>query len=259
MADEAEKPEEGLEGEPTEKKSKKGIFMLGGMLGLVGVAYFGATMGTPSIDPIPQFQGPYVAPLTPEKGNMQVNLADTDKNTYLLMGLTAEFDAYDGGYLEGQLADPVFSAKLLDRILTLGATETRESLASQDQVEAFLLQLRNALDPICFPVHLGDASLPNDPDSASGLRPGDSHLLGTLRGRYHDHTLAIDATKQTMRLDEGEEVGYAGHEIDLLVSNAEQNYIYVNVTELKPDFVGELKLGVKGRLRKVLRHFWVQQ
>ena len=255
----ADEPEE-LGDEPQEKKSKKGISLLGGMLGLVGVAYVGATMGTPSVEPVPQYKGPFVASLSGVDGeNVQVNLADTDKNTYLLMGLVAEYDAYAADYLTLQLEDPFFLAKLKDSLLTLAATETRESLSSQNQVESFLLQMREAIDPICFPVHLGSAAGALEADSASGLRPGDSAFLSTLRGRYEDHVLHVDVPNKTLRLDKGDEVGFVGDEVDLMVANEHQNYVFLNVTELDPEFVGELKVGVKGRLRKVLRDYWVLQ
>jgi len=258
MADEPEKPYEELEDEPQEKKSKKGISLLGGMLGLVGVAYLGATMGTPTIEPIPQFQGPQATPLTGE-GTSQVNLSNPEGNDYFLMGLNAEYDAYEVGYLDAQLENLVIRNRLKDVLLTLGAAESRESLSSINQAEAFLLKVRDAIAPICFPVHLGDAPGPLDPDSNSGLKPGDSHAKATLRGRYHDHVLKVDATKKTLQLDEGEPTAYIGDEMDLMVANQEQNFVFVDVTEIKADFVGELKIGVKGRLRAVLKENWTYQ
>ena len=108
-------------------------------------------------------------------------------------------------------------------------------------------------------MHLGDAATPLAADSASGLRPGDSAFLGTLRGRYEDHTLHVDVPAKTVRLDDGEDTAFLGTEVDLMVANAEQNYLFLNVTELNPEFVGELKVGVKGRLRKVLKDYWVLQ
>ncbi len=254
MADEPEKPDEELEDEP-QKKSKKGIFLLGGMLSLVAVAYFGATMGTPSIEPIPQYQGPFAVSLAVD-GTSQVNLADPTKSVYFLMGLNGEYEAYEEGYLDIQLENLVIANRLVDELLTLGSAETRESLSSQNQAEAFLLKVRDAINPICFAVHLGDAAGPLDADSVSGLRTGDSHFMGTLRGRYHDHLLHVDVPNKTIRLDDGEETGFNGDEVDLMVADSEQSYIFVNVTELKPDFVGELQVGVKGRLRKVLKNDW---
>lgn len=255
MADEPDKPDEELEDEPQEKKSKKGISLLGGMLSLVAVAYFGATMGTPSVEPVPQYQGPFAVSLSSD-GNININLSDANKNVYLLMALNAEYEAYEAGYLDVLLEDPVFKNRLDHELRILGASETRESLSSIHQVEAFLLEIRDAIDPICFPVHLGNAATPLAADSSSGLRPGDTDKQGTLRGRYEDHVLHLDVPNKTIRLDDGEETGFVGDEVDLMVASGERNYLFVNVTELKPEFTGELKVGVKGRLRKILQSSW---
>ena len=260
MADEKEAPEEGTEEETEQKKSKKGLFLGGGMVALVGVAYFGATMGAPSIDPIPQFQGPSILLLMED--TLQVNLATPEGNTYMLMKLNAEYDAYDPLYFEVRNAADEgahFNSLIRHRLISMGETKTKAMVQSSESKDAFLLEIRDGLDPILFPVHIGDSSNPYSADSSSGIKPGDSTIRANLRGRYEDHMLYIDAPAKTLRLDEGDSVGYNGNELDLMVTNQDGNFIYVNVTELSPEFVGELKTGVKGRIRKILKDTFLVQ
>lgn len=255
MADAKETPPEVVEGEEPQKKSKKGLFLATGMLALVGVGYFGATMGVPANQTIPQYEGPFVVPLSAD--NINVNLATANGSTYLLMKLNAEFDAYTAGELEGRLEDPLFLAILQDQLLTLASTKTEDMISSKDSQDAFMVEIRAAIDPICFPVHIGDSPDPFGADSKSGIKPGDSTLNANLRGRYFDHVLHVDALAKTLRLDEGEAVGFVGDEVDLVVTNAEGDFIFVNVTGLEADYVGDLRVGVKGRIRRILREYFV--
>jgi flagellar basal body-associated protein FliL len=257
MADEKEAPEEEVDGEAPEKKSKKGLILIGATLLLVGVGYFGATMGVPAEEPIPQYDGPFVVALSED--NIQVNLSSTERTVYLLMRLNAEFDSYTQGELEGRLEDPLFLAILEDRLLKLSSTKTPEMIASSDAQDAFMVEIRDAIDPICFPVHFGDSENPFAADSKSGAKPGDSTLNATLRGRWYDHTLHIDAPNHTAKLDEGDEVAYIGDEVDLAVTNAEGHFVFLNTTGIKSDFVGDLNVGVKGRLRRILRSYFITQ
>ena len=260
MADENEKPEEGAEAEAEPKKSKKGIFMGGGMAMLVGIAYFGATMGAPEVEPIPQYQGPSVLPLMED--TMQVNLATPEGNVYMMMKLNAEFDSYDPAYFDVRNAEDEgahFKMLVRDRLDTMGASKTKAMVQSPESKAAFLLEIRDGLDPILFPVHIGDTTNPYNPDSLSGIKVGDSILQANLRGRSEDHVLYIDAPAKTLRLDEGESTGFNGNEIDLMVVNENEKFIYVNITELSPEFVGELKVGVKGRIRRILKETFLVQ
>jgi hypothetical protein len=253
MADNKKEPEEGAQGEDKPQKSKKGLSLGGGMIALVGVAYLSATMGTPSIGPIPQYQGPFVLTLTGEK-EVTLNLASSTTK-YLVMKLDAEYDCYDPNYFEVRNEDDegaLFNAVVIDMLNEIGSTKTLEMVTNEASKKAFWLELRDGLDPICFPIHVGNTDNPYQSDSASGIKPGDSMLFSSLRGRHEDHTLYVDAPAKTVRLDGGESVGYHGSEIDLLATNENDKFIYLNVSEIDPNFVGELKVGVKGRLRRVL-------
>lgn len=257
MADEPENPEESEEEAP--KKSKKGLILIGSVVMLLLVGYLGASMGVSSEEPIPQFEGPFIASLTGEDGNMQVNLQATDRTVYLLTNLSAEFDEYVPGDLEARLADPRYGTYLKNALLDLTASKTPESLVSPDSKAAFKLEIRDAVDPILFPVHFGDAPEPLAADPASGLRPGDSTHNASLRGRFYDHKLTVDAPNKTIRLDDGEDVAFNGDEMDLAVANASGSFVFVNVTMLVPDFAGEVQVGVKGRTRRILYEFFVTQ
>jgi len=257
MADETETPEAEVEGEETPKKSKKGLILIGATVLLAAAGYIGSTMGVPAIETIPQYDGPFVVALSED--NIQVNLASTERTVYLLMKLNAEFDSYEAGELEGRLEDPLFLAILKDRLLRLSSKKTPEMIASSDAQDAFMIEIRDAIDPICFPVHFGDSATPFAADAASGAKPGDSTLNANLRGRWYDHSLHIDAPNHTFKLDEGEDTAYTGDEVDLVVTNAEGHFIFVNTTGIKPEFVGEIKVGVKGRMRRILREYFITQ
>ena len=117
--------------------------------------------------------------------------------------------------------------------------------------ERFAEQVRSRVTSAVFPVHLGESILPLQVDPESGLRPGDSYRKATFRGRFYDHLLKIDSTKKTLQIDEGPITVFEGNEIDLAVHSSSGDVIYVDLSELKPDFVGEIPVGVHGRIRQV--------
>ena len=193
---------------------------------------------------------------------LQVNLATPEGNTYMLMKLNAEFDAYDPGYFEVRNAADEgahFNSLIRHRLISMGETKSKAMVQSSESKDAFLLEIRDGLDPILFPVHIGDTTNPYAADTLSGLKPGDSTIRANLRGRYEDHILHVDGPAKTLRLDEGESTGYNGNEIDLMVTNQDGKFIYLNVTEAIPEFVGEIKVGVKGRIRKILKETFLVQ
>jgi len=250
MADKKENPESEPNSHEPVKKSKKGLFLSGGMVLLVTVGYFGATMGVTSKKAIPRYEGPFVVPLSTE--TLNIDLAAPDSGTFLVMMLNAIFDAYSADELEGRLEDSLFLALLQDQLWTLASTKTEAMIQSKDSQDAFMAEIQAAIDPICFPVHIGDSDGPFGADSKSGIKPGDSTQNASLRGRYFDHRLYVDSVQKTIRLDEGEEVAFVGDEVDLPVTNAEGHFVFLNMTGLEPEFVGELQIGVKGRIRRVL-------
>jgi flagellar basal body-associated protein FliL len=242
-------------GEPA-PKSKLGL-VIGAVTFLV-LGAGAAVMAVPKkAEPIPRLEGPFVARLSKE--DLQVNLAGENGKRYLVLGLSAEYFAYDQAAVlkqlgvEAETSDPLFATRLTDTMLRLAARKTREQVEDAVQMEAFLMEVRAAVEPLLFPVCVGDSTSPQTRDMKSGLRAGESIMDSSLRGLLHEHVLAVDSTRKTVRLDEGPEVAYTGEERDLRVTSPTGLYTFVDVTGLLPEFSGDVPIGVLGRLRRIYR------
>jgi flagellar basal body-associated protein FliL len=246
MADEEPKSEETQEaGEP---KSKKKLFVTGGVIGGLAVAFVAAMMGVPGSDEEKQLEGPFVAPLTPEK--VQVNL--TKSKSFLILDMNITYDAYEEAYFTARSAEPLTTAEIKSALVALASSKTREDVSDPVNKPVFMEEIRAAVDPLIFPIHVGDAQTPTDSDSASGVRPGFSAHLGTFRGEYQQHVLHVDAPNLTVRVDEGPVMKFAGHETDLEVFTSDDLVLYLDVSSLNEGFVGNVPIGVMGRVRRVL-------
>jgi hypothetical protein len=270
-ATEAAKPSG--DAEPAKKKTP--LFLGGGALALVAVAYVLATMAVPKKEPKPHLEGPFVTKLS--KTDIQVNLAGEGSKRYLVMSLNAEYFAYDEQYVAGRLGgsagakgggehgggagaeDPLYTAMLKDALLKLAATRTRDQVTDPVLIDAFLEDVRRVVDPILFPVHVGESHSPLEADPTSGLKVGESISESTFRGFLHEHALAVDAKRQTVAFDGGEAVAYEGKERDLELSNAAGERVYVDVTGLKPEFSGQVPIGVPGKVRRIYRDSFLVQ
>ena len=262
------KPVEGAEA----PKSKKKLFM---GLGAVAVVVLGAMV---SVMAIPNkkaerhlIEGPFVAKLS--KNELQVNLAGESSKRYLVMILNAEFFAYEEAYAIARLGgggggehggaaatgDPLFAAMLQDAMLEIAARKTRDQVTDSVQIEAFLEEVRTALDPLLFPVYVGDGHDLNKPDAKSGLRAGESIMESTFRGMLHEHHIEVDSAKHTLRFDEGPAVGYQGTERDLKLENEVKQCVYVDVTAIDSEFNGEVPVGVPGKVRRIYRDKFLVQ
>jgi hypothetical protein len=120
-------------------------------------------------------------------------------------------------------------------------------------MEAFLMEVRAAVDPLLFPLCIGDSTSPQIPDTTSGLLVGESAMESTYRGLLHEHALHVDASRKLLRLDQGPEISFQGDERDLKVTAADGTTAYVNVSRLEPEFSGEVPLGTAGRVRRIYR------
>jgi hypothetical protein len=238
---------------------------------LIGVLGAGALMGAvlavvavpKQAGPKPAIEGPFVVSLAKE--DVQVNLAGENGKRYLVLGLKAECFAYDEAYVTARLGsadaggeptgaeDPLYTAMLKDLLLRMAGRKTREQVEDPVQMEAFLMEIRSAVEPLLFPVCVGDSTAPKTPDSESGLRVGESIMDSTFRGLLHEHALQVDAVRKTVRLDDGPEVGFTGTERDLRLMSAAGESVYVNVSGLDEHFVGAVPIGVPGRVRKIYR------
>ncbi|MFN0007791.1 MAG: hypothetical protein ACKVXR_07770 [Planctomycetota bacterium] len=215
----------------------------------------------------PVLEGPFVALLSSE--SVQVNLAGENGKRYLVLGLNAEFFAYSEHYVAARLGtggaaagghggeaaapDPLYTAMLKDTLLRLAGRRTREQVEDPVQMEAFLMELRAAVEPLLFPLCIGDSTSPQIADTKSGLRVGESAMDSTYRGLLHEHALHVDAPRKTLRLDDGPETPFQGQERDLRVNASDGTTAYVNVSLLDPKFVGDVPLGVAGRVRRIYR------
>jgi hypothetical protein len=232
------------------KKGKKGL-LVGGFVGLLGFAYLAAMMAIPAGNEVRRFAGPFVVPLFDEK--FHTNLDDEDHTRFLQMNMNLVVVAYEEAYVAARRLDPLYQSYMLDAILRVSFTKRIDQvLGDQVALGVYLEEIRTAVDPILFPVHIGEGMKPTELDPASGLGPGLSIEDASLREAWDEHVLHVDAAARTLRLDEGPEVPFQGREDDLEVRDDRGRAVFIDVTGIVEDFVGEVKVGTKGRLRKVL-------
>lgn len=247
------------ENEETEAKSedrapaaggkKKLVLFGGGGLAIVALAFVAATMAMPKqgVEPV-EFKGPFVAPLT--EGKIQVNLAGS--KSFLIVNLNLNYEAVSESYFEGRNLDPVYVAELTDVLVATASSKTREDIEDPVNKPVFLEEIRRAVDPLLFPVHLGDTKSPADVDAASGLGPGLSARLGTFRAPFGERFLHVDAAKKTIRLGDGPDVVWTERDPDLELEDGAGATLFVDVSRVEEDFAGEVPIGVRGRVRRIL-------
>lgn len=254
----AKKPEAGAAAAP--KKSKKPLILGGGVVGILGCAYATVMMAVPGKhgpSEVKHLAGPFVSPLAQEE--LQVNLAGNNLKRYLVMSVNAEFNAYEEAYFAERIADPLYKAMLQDTLLGLAAMRTADEMADSVLVGAFLEELREKTEPLVFPVQIGHAHAPATPDDESGLLPGLSIRASTFRGLFEEHHLLLDGAAKTIRLDGGTSVTFKGDERDLMVQDAQGDYVFVDVTKVHAEFKGEVHVGAQGQIRKIFRNNWIIQ
>lgn len=251
------------------KKSKAPLMIGGGALGAIVIGYVLSLMAVPAKEPPkPHLEGPFVARLS--KSDINVNLAGESAKRYLSMQLQAEYFAYDESYVAGRLGiptahgggghggdapaeDPIYTAQLKNALLKLASTKTRDQVTDPVLVDGFLEDVRAVVDPILFQICVGDSHSPHDPDSKSGIRAGESSSESEFRGLLWEHVIEVDNVRKEIRFDGGPAVQYTGHELDLAVPDKQGQKIYLNLTSLKPDFSGEVQIGVPGHVRAIYR------
>ena len=92
MADEKD-PKKKADGEDAEQKAKsKGLMLVGGIVGVLGLAFIASTMAIPAKVEARRLHGPLTGPLTDEA--ISVNLRDNESKRYLRFKLHCEFYAY---------------------------------------------------------------------------------------------------------------------------------------------------------------------
>jgi hypothetical protein len=249
----------------------KGKLVIGvGAVVFVALGAISALMAVPKARHAePVLGGPWVTRLS--KNEIQVNLMGESSKRYLSMSLNAEYYAYDESYVTKRIAldasspqgaggpDLLFNAMLQDALLDVAATRTRDQVTDAVQIEAFLEDVRKAVNPLVFPVCLGDSHVQSVPDTRSGLRAGESIMRSTMRGLLHEHHILLDSRRKTLRLDDGPTVQYQGFERDLKVENELHECVFVDVTNVEAEFSGEVPCGVAGKVQGIYRERFLVQ
>ena len=81
----------------------------------------------------------------------------------------------------------------------------------------------------------------------------------TFRGRFADHVLKVDAIAMTLQLDKGPVVTYGGGEEDLAIYTLSGDTLFVDLTEIDGNYVGEVQVGVKGKIRQLFAKEFIAQ
>lgn len=244
------------------KQKKKGMFLGGGIVGLIGLAWALSLVAVPSggghHDEKHKILGPFLADVSPSAG-FQVNLAGDGGKHYLSLKVNVEVDSFEEAYATARASQPLYQAKITDAVLRTASQKTKGELDNTVGREVFRDELREALDPVLFPVHVGDEHAPENAHEESGLRFGRSIARSSMRGLFYEHFLHLDAPRKLLRLDDGKEVAFQGDETDLFVSDARGKGVYVDVSGLHEDFVGEVSVGTFGRVRNVYFNTFLTQ
>jgi len=242
---------------------KKGVILGGGLVGLIASAWILSLVAVP-VGPrqehaeVHHIAGPFMADISPAAG-FQVNLSGDGGKHDLSLKLNVELDAFEEGYATARVTQPLHQAKLADAVLRTASQKTKGELDSAVGREVFRDEMRLALDPVLFPVHVGNEKAAEGRHEKSGLKPGRSAARATMRGLYFDHALALDTTRKSIKLDDGEELIYTGEETDLFVADARGKGVYVDVSELAPEFHGKVPVGTFGRVRNVYFNTFLTQ
>jgi flagellar basal body-associated protein FliL len=250
MAD--EEKQEGAEDSKPKGSKKKLLFGGGGVL-LLALAFIGALMAVPKKVVDHELEGPFVAAMFGE--DLRVNLSGEGNKRFAILSLNVVYDAYDQPYYDARMLDAMYTAELKDAMLGIASNKTREEIVDKAYKPVFLEEIKQAAEPLLFPVYLGESKdgeggPPSNPDKESGLVLGETPP--TFRGRYYDHSIVVDAVQKTLQLDGEDVVTFEGDESDLELTAADETKIYVDVTGLAKAFKGEVRVGIKGKIRKVL-------
>jgi flagellar basal body-associated protein FliL len=254
MAEAEKNPEEAERAAVPGPGKRKSLFMGGGVVGLVALAWALSLVAVPEgashRRTAPDIKGPFMADISPSAG-FQVNLAGDGGKHYLSMNLKVEVDAFEESYATARATEPLYQAKLTDAVLRTASQKTKGELDSAVGREVFRDELRLALDPVLFPVHVGDEKRVEGRHEISGLRPGLSIASSTMRGFFYEHRLRLNAAAGTIALDDGRDTPFRGDESDLFVADARGKGVFLDLSGVRDDFVGEVRIGTFGRVRNV--------
>ena len=239
------------------KKSKLPLKLLGAVVGLAGAGAILAMVALPKRKVPKVLEGPFYVSLTEEP--IPVSTVDNNNRRYVKFAVDAEFRAYQQIYVSGRRSDPFFAPTLRSRIERSASNKTIKEITEGLNRDVFAEALREELDSVIFPLHIGDTRNPLDKDEETGLRPGISRDRSTFRGRFHEHVLFLDGPQRLIRIDQGPQASFTGEEEDLPVETSLGEVVYVDVTHYEREFVGEVHVGVQGQLRRIILHDTIAQ
>lgn len=252
MADEDKKdsPAEPVE----QQKSGKGpLKLLAGVVLLIATGGGVAMMAMPKKPKGPEtFGGPWSFAFF--ETDFVANTIDDNFSRYIKFAPSCNYFAYDQTYADNRKLDPDFVPSVDEAITTVVARYKLQEIMKDGSGEELALaaQLEEVLEPLLFPVHVGESTLPLETDPDSGLRVGDSQdRFGTFRGAFREHFIEVDSAAKTLQLADGDVITFSGSENDLELRTADGRTIFLDVTKLKPDFKGKVNVGVHGRIRQI--------
>lgn len=238
--------------------SKRPLTLAAGAVVLIVLLAYGAFyLASPGKAQAPRFAGPFTTELFSDK--YQVNLAGAGMKRFLQFTLSVIYEAYDEAAFVQRQRDPLYDPYLQSSVLAVCSTKTVEEVQGRANQDALMEELRAELDPVLFPVFVGGARQALSPDPDSGLRPGFSADRSTFRGAFHDNSLTVDAAQRTLRLNGGPAVPFTGTESDLVVTDELGETLHLDLTGLVDGFSGEVRVGVQGRIRRVLPKYFLVQ
>jgi len=254
MANDKDKDAGQKAGETSAAKGSKGAIKL--LLGVVLMIASGggiALMALPKKDKGPEaFNGPWSIAFFDKE--TVANTLDDNYSRYFAFSPSCSYFGYDQLYPEKRKTDPDYLPRMQETMSDVVSRFRLNDIMKDGVGEELALtaQLEEYIEPIVFPVHIGGTVLPLVVDEESGLRAGDSHTRrSTFRGPFREHALQVDAKKGTVQLDDGDVVEFKGRETDLEVRGSDGRSVYLDVTHLKPNFVGKVHVGVHGRIRQI--------
>jgi len=242
------------------KRSKRGLLLSSSILCVVAAAATTAFLGVPKETSWDYSR--FVVPLKAEP--FEVNLADEGRRRYLVMDLIVDVRSYNEEATRAWIADPICVSYLDHAVNSVGSAATMAEIydiTGPDGVpgKLFLEQIHASVEKVLFAVQCGDAPDPMTKDSMSGIAPGISNRMSTLRGPLSGHSIQLDCISHTIQFDDGGVYTFDGTEADFYLTNASGDSIYVDLTAVELDFIGTVPVGVSGRILSVLKRKFVVQ
>lgn len=236
-----------------EKKNRGPAKLLAGIAGLIATGSALAMMAIPSKEAPARMTGPFEFAFFEEEDdpNVVTNTQDDNFSRYIKFKPTSLIFAYDPAYPAARRAEQGFIVAMREAMSRTILKYHLDQIYSR--VDEFNEELRQAAEPILFPVCFGEAESTFMADPSSGLMPGDSQeTRGTFRGDFYSNEMQVDALRGALQLGKGPEQSFNGSETDLMIEDGSGQFVFVDVTGVKDDFVGNIQIGVKGRIRRLI-------